>query len=301
RVHGPVCCAGFWRNTITKVCEACPIGYLGFNCSTICAYPSYGKDCQKDCNCEEHLCHHGYGCIASTKAIPSSDGWDTSSKAWIIKNITEGRSTTTEPSVTITSSTYNPDNFSVNTELVVYIGIILIGLFVLFFGLCVVTYVYQKCTKRADIRNGLESNIIDQFVQYKTLNFELGEQDLMLNQEQRGRLKSDPTYLSPVFDGGTSYEEFETRNDPVSENMITDNEDFDESIEMIQETIPQSNMEVPEDGTDLAPEHSPKHIYVKIVDDDESGYINKNENTSIEDFNDKRRSPEGRESGYVNS
>lgn len=40
----------------------CPIGYHYWNCSRKCQHPFYGKDCQKECNCNMDDCHFSYGC-----------------------------------------------------------------------------------------------------------------------------------------------------------------------------------------------------------------------------------------------
>lgn len=46
-------------------CESvgCEIGYVGYNCTKPCMYPSYGERCQKACHCTEDLCDHRLGCI----------------------------------------------------------------------------------------------------------------------------------------------------------------------------------------------------------------------------------------------
>nr|XP_022326778.1 multiple epidermal growth factor-like domains protein 10 [Crassostrea virginica] len=44
-------------------CKLCSPGYIGQNCSEICPYPNYGRDCQKNCICEERLCDVSTGCV----------------------------------------------------------------------------------------------------------------------------------------------------------------------------------------------------------------------------------------------
>lgn len=41
-------------------CVACPAGYFGFNCSSVCNEPNYGLGCAKRCECDH--CHHTYVC-----------------------------------------------------------------------------------------------------------------------------------------------------------------------------------------------------------------------------------------------
>ena len=40
---------------------ACPDGYTGENCSTLCPSKQYGSRCGKTCNCPKFSCHHPYG------------------------------------------------------------------------------------------------------------------------------------------------------------------------------------------------------------------------------------------------
>lgn len=40
----------------------CPIGFLANNCSISCRFPSYGLNCQKECNCTENICNFKDGC-----------------------------------------------------------------------------------------------------------------------------------------------------------------------------------------------------------------------------------------------
>nr|XP_022292857.1 tyrosine-protein kinase receptor Tie-1-like [Crassostrea virginica] len=40
----------------------CQPGYTGQNCDLHCRYPSFGQDCQEDCNCDEKFCDTVNGC-----------------------------------------------------------------------------------------------------------------------------------------------------------------------------------------------------------------------------------------------
>lgn len=44
----------------------CMAGYVGWNCSTPCPYPTYGVRCQGYCNCYKDLCDISMGCIIRT-------------------------------------------------------------------------------------------------------------------------------------------------------------------------------------------------------------------------------------------
>lgn len=61
-VNGTFCCFGYQWNEIQKNCIPCEPGYTGMNCDIECFYPSYGKDCQSACTCEEIDCDNVYGC-----------------------------------------------------------------------------------------------------------------------------------------------------------------------------------------------------------------------------------------------
>uniref|UniRef100_A0A8W8JAG2 Uncharacterized protein n=1 Tax=Magallana gigas TaxID=29159 RepID=A0A8W8JAG2_MAGGI len=51
-----------WSERNSK-CMDCPIGLFGANCSRLCRYPNYGKDCQQDCShCKEEACNPMFGC-----------------------------------------------------------------------------------------------------------------------------------------------------------------------------------------------------------------------------------------------
>lgn len=41
----------------------CMPGYTGVNCSFLCPYPYYEKNCQRTCNCSRDLCNVSTGCI----------------------------------------------------------------------------------------------------------------------------------------------------------------------------------------------------------------------------------------------
>lgn len=41
---------------------ACGKGYNGTNCSMTCPYPTYGQNCQSNCNCIFKDCDHRNGC-----------------------------------------------------------------------------------------------------------------------------------------------------------------------------------------------------------------------------------------------
>lgn len=48
---------------INIIFVACDIGFVGLNCATQCSYPSFGRECQSECQCNKSLCNHAYGCL----------------------------------------------------------------------------------------------------------------------------------------------------------------------------------------------------------------------------------------------
>lgn len=46
----------------TFVFLGCNNGFFGPLCSQKCPYPSFGKECQKICNCDNKTCDHRQGC-----------------------------------------------------------------------------------------------------------------------------------------------------------------------------------------------------------------------------------------------
>lgn len=45
--------------------SACEVGYKGVDCETECPFPSYGRECQLICACEETDCDFVNGCRRS--------------------------------------------------------------------------------------------------------------------------------------------------------------------------------------------------------------------------------------------
>ncbi|XP_078314525.1 uncharacterized protein LOC144619691 [Crassostrea virginica] len=64
-----VCCDGEVWNISLQSCQNCSIGFYGPNCTNICPFPAYGKDCQLECRCSKSLCSHVDGCITSNKEL----------------------------------------------------------------------------------------------------------------------------------------------------------------------------------------------------------------------------------------
>ncbi|XP_062594953.1 uncharacterized protein LOC134256313 [Saccostrea cucullata] len=328
RLRGSICCDGYWLNKITDTCEVCPVGLFGRNCSRQCPYPTYGKDCQSHCYCEHHLCHYYRGCTeveansdifrslynsdqssdeVETDSDESPFDYDSGSNCisdveesegiapnWTSKMRNEDVTNIVGPNVTEFEDTYGSTPKVKENEYVVKLALALIGIFVLFFGMFATTYIYQKCIhKRANTMNTQE-NKLDRIVHYTTLNSEIREQVLELNQEQRERLIFVRTNAM-VFDGDTFNEEAETGNISAKRNLDTNNENFEQAIEVIQETIEKINKG--EEKQDLTSRASPKHIYMEIIDDNMTSYINEN---ALEDFREEKHCTHKEETRYMN-
>ncbi|XP_052681384.1 uncharacterized protein LOC128162258 [Crassostrea angulata] len=61
------CCTGYKLNLERNNCIPCDRGFLGENCVTKCPYPTYGEDCQSECNCNVSYCDHVSGCTETSE------------------------------------------------------------------------------------------------------------------------------------------------------------------------------------------------------------------------------------------
>lgn len=57
---GGKCCANY--HMVNGSCQVCPVGYFGSNCMVPCYYPTFGRFCKQDCQCDPSDCNHMYGC-----------------------------------------------------------------------------------------------------------------------------------------------------------------------------------------------------------------------------------------------
>lgn len=195
------------------------------------------------------------------------------------------------------SSTVLTKNSLFKSDLVLYIITSLAGVFVFPFLVFVATYFYHKCIQkrttnaRQDIQNDVNP-------EYKSLSFKPLdlEQEIIIQSGHKERLNTDPTYLSPVFQRSTSFEEVERHDSPETK------EENEETGEEVQE----SRQRINSHGKDsnFSPEGPHQHVYVEILDDNE---VNTNENGNFEDYAEnveeftiERRSPDGKEFDYVN-
>lgn len=98
------------------------------------------------------------------------------------------------------------NNLNVFKEnIVVYIITSLIGVFVFFFALCVLTNIYFKCCRKKYTESRMEGN--NWQAQYKSLRFVAAEPEAILHLEPQEQSNTDFTYLTPVFSRNKSCEE----------------------------------------------------------------------------------------------
>lgn len=100
------------------------------------------------------------------------------------------------------------DGDDIKTGYIFLVIVVLIGIFVFFFSLFVVTYIYFKCFRKHAKDDQIKDNTWQ--AQYTSLHVETMEpqpQEQQVNVGHRGRVNSDSSYLSPVF----------VRNESISE------------------------------------------------------------------------------------
>nr|XP_022291042.1 uncharacterized protein LOC111102540 [Crassostrea virginica] len=221
--RGVECCTGYSLNKHSGKCEKCPKGYFG-DCSKQCIPPTYGEDCQSLCDCVDgYYCHFAYGCSQLDRS--KTELQHTSSASRINETSTEP--TFAFPNIPV-SERINEDstvshypeskvvvtilpNLSKDASLfqnnyVFHIVIGLVGIFVLFFVIHVITNIYSKFFRKTSNSQGKNENLQ---ARYKSLNFETIEQEPTLHSvslDQQGQMQvdsecisPDSSYLSPVF------------------------------------------------------------------------------------------------------
>nr|XP_034330968.1 protein draper-like [Crassostrea gigas] len=58
-----------WDASFSK-CKECHSGFIGLNCTSKCRYPSYGRACQNECNCNKIVCNPSTGCEDGSPTRP---------------------------------------------------------------------------------------------------------------------------------------------------------------------------------------------------------------------------------------
>lgn len=145
--------------------------------------------------------------------------------------------------------------------MVVHVIISLIGVFVFFFAIFVVTYIYFKCFRKTTNTSALKET--EWQAQYKTLSFDAVEPQLIpLHPDQQGRVNADFTYLTPVFSGNESRESRRTgENELRNENEILPETHLQEQNVCNQKST--SSQDEPNSTYDDVQEH----VYIEITEE----------------------------------
>lgn len=148
-----------------------------------------------------------------------------------------------------------PNTNLLKDNLVVRIIIGLIGVFVFFFAIFVLTYIYFKCVRRTTITSG-EVKENEWHAQYKSLSFDAVEPHLIpLHPEPQVRVNTDFTYLTPVFSRNESRESRRTgENDRRNENEVIPDTH-------LLETISRQN------EPNIAHGDGQEHVYIEITEE----------------------------------
>lgn len=112
-------------------------------------------------------------------------------------------------------------NSQTNTDLLKNnIVISLLGIFVLFFSLFVISYIYLKCFRKKETTSGMKNS--EQHSQYNSLNFNQVEPESTVHLEPLRRMEADSAYLLPVSspNDGSELEIKHERNKIIQDTSI---------------------------------------------------------------------------------
>lgn len=216
----------------------CPIGYHRNNCSEKCSYPVYGEDCQYICDCNKNDCHFVTGCFN------------------YVTTVTDHQQLTTH------FDDYLPHDIDlIKDNSVVRVIISLIGVFVFFFAIFVLTYIYFKCFRKTTTASGGVRENEGQ-AQYKSLNFDEVEPQIPIHQETQEIVNTDFTYLTPVFSCNDNKESRGTGdNQRRNEKEILPDTHTQAQRLTSQETTNRRNVsEITHDGVQ-------EHVYIEISEE----------------------------------
>lgn len=123
----------------------------------------------------------------------------------------------------ITSTNFPPGVDAFKNNILIYIILSLVGAFVFFFAIFVLTNMYFKCLRKGT--NDNEINVNQKQDHYKSLSFDAVEQECNLHQESVIHFNTDSAYLSPVDSGNqrseTSVDEIKIKRELLShENSL---------------------------------------------------------------------------------
>nr|XP_022321450.1 uncharacterized protein LOC111123429 isoform X2 [Crassostrea virginica] len=67
------CRSGYKWNETLRLCQRCPLGYTGPECTFQCRFPSYGLDCFNTCDCSWDVCNFMFGCVLVDDRDPEGE------------------------------------------------------------------------------------------------------------------------------------------------------------------------------------------------------------------------------------
>ncbi|XP_078314734.1 uncharacterized protein LOC144619741 [Crassostrea virginica] len=164
--------------------------------------------------------------------------------------------------------------------------IFLIGVFVLFFSICVITYTYFKCFRKSTNINEIKDN--DLRAHYQSLDVEAMQSEATGHQayiEQRRGFTSDSSYISPVF--VRTEGQIETNRVHINQNEVIPESEFNTHDQANKETIA------------ILPSHDlTGNIYTEITEDDSDL---ESANSTADTDNENKKDIRGTETLYSDS
>lgn len=189
-----------------------------------------------------------------------------------------------------------PDTELLKDNLVVRVIVSLIGVFVFFFAIFVVTYIYFKCFRKTSNASGGVRETEWQ-AQYKSLSFDAVESQIPFHSEPQGRANTDFTYLTPVFNRNETREIRRTgENEIRNENEILPESHLQEQRVSSQESIRRQN------EPNITHGDVQEHVYIEITEE-KTGSLKLDADTENEiqkDINIVQSTSIGRKSAYTN-
>ncbi|XP_061192192.1 uncharacterized protein LOC133200403 [Saccostrea echinata] len=178
-----------------KHSEKCPIGYHNINCSEKCKYPSFGEDCQGECKCRERLCDFVRGCLEQR----SKD-----TRLFVIYRLHTTRyfGTTPVSDITVSTEELTPQTTKMistikahqtKVDFILYGIFILVGVFLMLFGVFVATYLYKQCFRKRTTSKRYGTVELTAVDRYKGL-----ENQKIVTNDSSENTSPDPVYLDPI-------------------------------------------------------------------------------------------------------
>lgn len=155
-----------------------------------------------------------------------------------------------------TTLNYLPPNIDIFDNVFVLVIICLIGIFVLFFAMFVITYIY-KCFRKTNYAGGRKEN--EWQAHYKSLSLDAVEAEGTVHLEPQELDNSDCTYLTPVFICHKSSSEtrhLDENNGPENNESLHDPQPQGQHI--LEETQNQNKRNASQQNVH-------EHVYIEIT------------------------------------